>query len=160
MGANYQGERVHYPVIDDGDESPAPHRVSICTLRKVFRKFLWSIVNRKLCALLDDSRIKIGQFKNKIVESRSQIVTNLAEQNTDDGRGPRELEWGPIVSVIRRIRIKVDSNRLKIILPEDIDLPLQLNKMFLCPIDPLKSTVEWMSRNHFEAGCRLPAASF
>jgi hypothetical protein len=49
--------------------------------------------------------------------------------------------------VIRRVRIEVNFNGLKIALPKGVDMPLQLDKKFLCPIDPLKGAIEWVDRH-------------
>ena len=108
------------------------------------RKFLWSVINRELSVLLDHPRITQREFKNKIIEGCPEIVDALSNEDTEERRKfdlARGMEY---VNVIRRLRVEMNDRTLKVVLPEKFDLPLQLSKVFFCPLDPLKGAVEWM----------------
>lgn len=119
--------------------------------RYVVCEFLRRVVNRKLSAVLGDAGVLAGELKDQVVESGSQIVTNLPQDDADDQRRAWKEERGPMMNAVRRVRVEIETNGLKIILPKGGDVPSQLGKMFLCPIDPLKSAVEWVGRNHAAA---------
>jgi hypothetical protein len=44
----------------------------------------WRIFNRKLCSLLDISRIEESKFINKIIECRAQVVYGFSNQDTEN----------------------------------------------------------------------------
>jgi hypothetical protein len=111
-------------------------------------EYLWHIVNRKLGAVLDGSAIVPRELKNEIIEGGSQIVTNLSDQNAYDRRMMLEIDRVSLSRVVRGIGIKMDFNGIKVVLPESPDMSIQLVKMFLCPVDPLKGAVEWVRHNH------------
>jgi hypothetical protein len=117
--------------------------------RYVPRKFLWRIVNRKLGILLGRARIELSEFEDEIIQGGAQVITDLAKYDADNRSRTWEDVGVSLIGAIRRIRLEVELNRLNIILPETVGAPLQISKMFLCPIDPLRSAIEWVARmNH------------
>jgi hypothetical protein len=112
------------------------------------RKFLWRVVNRKLRILLGVAGVEERKFVDEVVQRGTQVVANLTNENRDHGIRFWGQRWVPDAGTIRRIGIKANRSGIKIILPEQTDMPLQVRKVFLCPINPLKSAVEWMRRNH------------
>jgi len=52
------------------------------------------------------------------------------------------------MNAVRWVRIEIETNGSKIILPKGGDVLFQLDKMLLCPIDPLKSAIEWVEGDH------------
>ena len=127
--------------------------------RNVSREFLWRITNRELSAVLDGARIEAREFKDKIVQGRSKVVTDIPQHNTDDGRMVKDAYWRKCMNAVRRIRIEINSSRLQICLPESGQMVLQLCKMFLCPIYPLESAVKWMKDAHNEITKAMISAS-
>ncbi len=108
------------------------------------RKLLWRIVDRKLRVIMLGPGIEHGEFVNEIVKSGSQIVANLSEHDAHEMLGSRRQLRMDCARMVRRIRIEVHSGGIKVSLSEIIKKRFELKKMFLCPIDPLKSAVEWM----------------
>jgi hypothetical protein len=98
--------------------------------------------NRKLCAVLLAAGIELGECENEIVESASQIVTSLPNQNSDahcyESLAWQERSW----TSLRELRIELQSDRILLQTQSLGDFPFQINKVFICPPYSFESAIE------------------
>jgi hypothetical protein len=104
-------------------------------------KVIFSVFDRELRAALRGAGIQLCEFEDEIIESRPQIVANLADQDRDSHR--RE-DWYDNLDIVRRFRIKLNDNGLFIFLPESFKPSIEIIKMFSCPIYSFESAVEYV----------------
>ena len=109
----------------------------------VSNKIFFRIYNRKLRAALLSAGIEYGQLENEIIESTSEIVTNLPHQNAKlhsrEGLG-RESEIHD--ALVRGIRIELKDNGISLFSKGVIGLRLEIKKAFMCPLYSFETAIE------------------
>ena len=112
---------------------------SLCVPNKV----LFRVHNRKLRAALLGAGIEYGQFENKIIESTSEVVTNLPHQNAElhsveSLSGKREIRD----ALVRGIRIELKDNGIGLFSKGVVGLRHEIKKVFVCPLYSFETAIE------------------
>jgi hypothetical protein len=92
------------------------------------------VFNRKLGAIDDLTGIENGKFENEVVESRPEIVANLADHDAEDGRDflklmEEELRFSQMLG----ITIPFPGNGVFLFFPESFDPTYKISQVFFCP---------------------------
>jgi hypothetical protein len=99
------------------------------------RESLLFVLNGKLSVGGDFAAIEDCEFIDEIVESAAEVVTNFSGKNA-----PRQRNDGLLGVDERRfaagLRVKLNNNRIQLLLPEQVNLAHKITKVFSCLIYP------------------------
>jgi hypothetical protein len=106
-------------------------------------EILFRVYNRKLCAVLLNAGIELGELENEVIQSTPQVIANLPYQNAD-AQGGWHVEGADQQETVRGIRLEFDANG-SFVLPERLGQTLpQIDKVFLCPRYSFERAIEYM----------------
>ena len=102
----------------------------------LFRAFDW-----KLRSILRDAGIIFGKFKNDIIESALQVITNFPDKNRNSDGG-FNANWQ--FNVAQELRIGINGDNVVVIHKRSESQP-QIGKVFSCPPCSFGSAIERMN---------------
>jgi hypothetical protein len=107
---------------------------------------LAAVYNRKLRSILGNSAtVESCQFKNEVFEGSSQIISNLADENSDCHRNNEANSNAAALLPFLGLEV---SDEGVCLFPFKRNNPWpKIRKVFFCPIDPLESAIKGM-KNH------------
>lgn len=110
-------------------------------------ELIGAVHNRKLRELLGRAEVKFGEFENEIFQRSTQVIANLADQDGNAHRGGDVNFRRFAADVLPTLGLEMSDRGLGLFpLKGDDQLP-QIGKVFCCPKDPLRSSIERM-REH------------
>jgi hypothetical protein len=82
-----------------------------------------------------------GEFENEIIKGAAEVVTNLADQNSDT-QGHKCFGEVASADVVRRILVELDGNGIFLLPANDLNPLPQISKVFVCPPYSFERAIE------------------
>jgi hypothetical protein len=102
----------------------------------------FEIANRKLRVLLDSATVVPCELENQIVQSASEVVCDLSNQDSKDVIDDGNVRTGR--EIVGRLTLILDDQGIVVEFAE-AGLPLfEILDVLYCPIDPVERVLEWM----------------
>lgn len=105
---------------------------------------IFVVFKRKLRSSLLAAGIELGEFKDEVFESGSEVLTCFPDQDSKS-HIVEGLGWeGDLDNVIGGIRIELDTDRVRLFFEHGVSPRFEISKVFACPRYSFETWIERM----------------